>query len=75
MLDSKNGDISLNLKPFNPQILFSNILEAQIPFTQEKKLNFLTYLDANISDELEGDSEKISVVLGSIMQAVVNKMR
>ena len=73
LLDSKNGEISLNLKPFNPQILFSNILEAQIPFTQEKKLNFLTYLDANISDELEGDSEKISVVFGSIMQAVVTK--
>ena len=73
LLDSKNGDISLNLKPFNPQILFSNILEAQIPFTQEKKLNFLTYLDANISDELEGDSEKISVVFGSIMQAIVTK--
>ena len=73
LLDSKNGELSLNLKPFNPQILFSNILEAQIPFTQEKKLNFLTYLDANISDELEGDSEKISVVFGSIMQAVVTK--
>ena len=73
LLDSKNGEISLNLKPFNPQILFSNILEAQISFTQEKKLNFLTYLDANISDELEGDSEKISVVFGSIMQAVVTK--
>ena len=73
LLDSKNGEISLNLKPFNPQILFSNILEAQIPFTQEKKLNFLTYLDANISDELDGDGEKISVVFGSIMQAVVTK--
>ena len=73
LLDSKNSEISLNLNPFNPQILFSNILEAQIPFTQEKKLNFLTYLDANISDELEGDSEKISVVFGSIMQAVVTK--
>ena len=73
LLDSKNGEISLNLKPFNPQILFSNIFEAQISFTQEKKLNFLTYLDANISDELEGDSEKISVVFGSIMQAVVTK--
>jgi len=73
LLDSRNGEVGLNLKPFNPQILFSNILEAQIPFTQEKKLNFLTYLDANISDELEGDSEKISVVFGSIMQAVVTK--
>ena len=73
LLDSRNGEVGLNLKPFNPQILFSNILEAQIPFTQEKKLNFLTYLDANISDELEVDSEKISVVFGSIMQAVVTK--
>ena len=73
LLDSKNSEISLNLKPFNPQILFSNILEAQIPFTQEKKLNFLTYLDANISDELEGDSEKISVIFNIIMLAIITK--
>ena len=73
LLDSKNSEISLNLKPFNPQILFSNILEAQIPFTQEKKLNFLTYLDANISDELEGDSEKISVIFNMIMLAIITK--
>jgi len=29
LLDRKNSDIGLNVKPFNPQILFSNILEAQ----------------------------------------------
>ena len=73
LLDSRNGEVGLNLKPFNPQILFSNILEAQIPFTQEKKLNFLTYLDANISDELEGDSEKISVIFNMIMLAIIAK--
>ena len=73
LLDSRNGEVGLNLKPFNPQILFSNILEAQIPFAQEKKLIFLTYLDANISDELEGDSEKISVIFNMIMLAIIAK--
>ena len=73
LLDSRNGEVGLNLKPFNPQILFSNILEAQIPFTQEKKLNFLTYLDANISDELEGDSEKISIIFNMIILAITTK--
>ena len=73
LLDTRLSDLTLNQKPFNPQILFSNILEAQIPFTQSKKLNFLTYLDARISDELEGDAEKISVIFNSIMLAVVAK--
>ena len=73
LLDSRNGEVGLNLKPFNPQILFSNILETQIPFTQEKKLNFLTYLDANISDELEGDSEKINIIFNMIMLAITTK--
>ena len=73
LLDTRLSDLTLNQKPFNPQILFSNILEAQIPFTQSKKLNFLTYLDARISDELEGDAEKISVIFNSIMLAIVAK--
>ena len=70
---SKNSDIGLNVKPFNPQILFSNILEAQIPFTQDKRINFLTYLDANINEELEGDTEKIGIIFNLIILAIIIK--
>ena len=73
LLDRKNSDIGLNVKPFNPQILFSNILEAQIPFTQDKRINFLTYLDANINEELEGDTEKIGIIFNLIILAIIIK--
>lgn len=54
---------------FDPQKSFEEILQANIVYSQNKKINFISYLDPSLTNELEGNLNSLKTAFNSIFLA------
>ena len=54
---------------FYPQKSFEEMLQTNIIYSQNKKINFISYIDPTLINELEGDLESLKAAFNSIFLA------
>ena len=64
----KNSDHNSS-EVFDPQKSFEEILQTNIIYSQNKKINFISYLDPSLTNELEGDLNSLKTAFNSIFLA------
>ncbi|QKF62589.1 response regulator receiver domain-containing protein [Campylobacter mucosalis] len=74
IINFEENSIRLNENSaFYPQILFKRAIEANMSAAREKDINYITYIDPRIQNELEGDKYKIQSAISNIIAGAISQ--
>ncbi|WP_169777615.1 response regulator [Campylobacter mucosalis] len=74
IINFEENSIRLNeSSAFYPQILFKRAIDANMSDVREKEINYITYIDPRIQNELEGDKYKIQSAISNIIAGAISQ--
>lgn len=67
----ENKNIGVQNSTFDPQEIFKIALESRLEEIREKQINYITFIDPNIKNEVSGDKNKIISIISNIISCAV----